>query len=92
MDYKVTHHPERRCFEAECDGYTAELEYRPYEGGIIFTHTYVPEPIEGRGVAACMVKKALKYARAHNLEIRATCSYVIGYLQRHPEEEAESEE
>ncbi len=86
MEYNVTHNEQKNCFETECDGFRAVLQYRPFEGGVVFTHTYVPKPIEGRGVAASLVKNALAYCRENNLKVKAGCSYVASYIKRHPQE------
>ena len=48
-------------------------------------HTGVPPALEGRGIAAAMVRFALSHAREHALKIDPQCSYVRVYMQRHPE-------
>jgi predicted GNAT family acetyltransferase len=49
------------------------------------TSTQVPAAVGGRGIAAELVKAALDYAGAQQLKIQPVCSYVVTYLQRHPE-------
>ena len=48
-------------------------------------HTIVPRPIEGRGIAAALVKAAYAYAIANGMKPKATCSYAVKWLERHPE-------
>lgn len=85
MNYEVTHYPERGRFEIILDGHTGYVEYVPRCDGIDIIHTIVPPPIEGRGVAAALVKAAYEYARANNLKITPSCSYVAVWALRHPE-------
>ena len=42
-------------------------------------------PIEGRGIAATLVKAAYDYALANGMKPKATCSYAVRWLERHPE-------
>lgn len=85
MEYEINHLPETRRFEICIGGETAYEEYIPFEGGIDLAHTFVPKSLEGQGVAAALVRAALDYARIHQLKVKASCSYVIVYLKRHPE-------
>lgn len=73
-------------FVTVVDGQEAELTYARREGAIALTHTYVPPPIEGRGVAAGLVRAALSFARAEDLKVIPACSYVTAYFKRHPQD------
>lgn len=58
-------------------------------GGVMrLTHTEVPPAIEGRGIAAALVRAALAHAEANGLKVEPWCSYVRTYLRRHPETRA----
>ena len=71
-------------FELVEDGGTAIAAYR-LEGGVItFTHTVVPPELEGRGIGGALVSAALENARARGLKVAAACSFVAGYIDRHP--------
>lgn len=85
MEYKVTHHPERRHFETTVEGYTGYVEYRREGDSIEITHTIVPTQIEGRGVASSLVKAAYDYAREKGLSVIPSCSYALAWSRRHPE-------
>lgn len=50
-----------------------------------FNSTHVSPEYEGRGLAAKLVNFALTDAKANGHEIKATCSYVVMYLRKHPE-------
>jgi uncharacterized protein len=49
------------------------------------THTLVPPPIGGRGVAAQLVEAMVADARDQGFKIDPVCSYVDAAFRRHPE-------
>ena len=85
MEYKIQHQPEQKLFKTEVEGRTAFVQYRLLNGGLDIIHTIVPRPLEGQGIAAALVKAAYDYAVANGLKPKATCSYAVAWLQRHPE-------
>ncbi len=73
-------------FYIEMEGKEAVCEYFfKDDNTIVFPHTFVPEELRGRGLAGKLVKKALEFARTHNLKVIPVCSYVKRYLEKHPE-------
>lgn len=74
-----------RAFEFHIDGSVAFINYRQVADSLTLIHTEVPEKIGGRGVAAALVKRTLEYALANGLKVVPRCSYVAGYLKKHPE-------
>jgi predicted GNAT family acetyltransferase len=85
MDFKVEHEPARQRFVARVDGDECVADYRLVGGVMQMTHTGVPPRLEGRGIAAALVKAALAHARANGLRVDPVCSYVRAYMERHPE-------
>lgn len=85
MDYKIIHQPEQKLFKMEVDGRTAFVEYRLLGDSLDIIHTIVPPPIEGRGIAAALVKATYDFALQNGLKPKATCSYAVKWLERHPE-------
>lgn len=85
MSVEVTHRPEQSRFTAEVDGQTAFLTYEQGAGTVAMTHTIVPPEIGGRGVAGDLTAAAVAWARNQDLTIDAQCSYVHGWLAKHPE-------
>lgn len=83
--YEITHLPEEQKFVTEVDGSTGFVEYTLYENYLNITHTFVPHPIEGRGVAAALVKATYTYALTAGFKPQATCSYAVLWLRKHPE-------
>lgn len=87
MEYAITHNREQNRFETVVEGSRAYVEYAPSTDSIRITHTIVPVPIEGRGIAGALTKAVLEYARTANLKVIPICSYVVAYFKRHPEYE-----
>ena len=83
MDVDVVHRPDQDRFEAEVEGETAFLTYHRQGDVVAMTHTIVPRPIEGRGVAARLTRTAVEWARGEGLQIDPQCSYVRAWLSRH---------
>lgn len=83
----VRHDLENHRFELRIEGRTAVAEYRPEGNVMIFTHTWVPPELRGRGIAARLMDTALALARSEGRKIVPQCSYVETYLRRHPEYE-----
>lgn len=63
----------------------AVAEYLRVGDTVIFTHTEVPEDLEGEGVGSRLVRGALERVRAEGLRVRSTCPFVSAFLARHPE-------
>jgi predicted GNAT family acetyltransferase len=72
-------------FETEVDGHMSVADYALEDGRIIFTHTFVPPELRGRGIAEKLVRAALAFAEAEGRRVVAQCSYVEVFLRRHPE-------
>ncbi|MGI6656873.1 MAG: GNAT family N-acetyltransferase [Desulfobulbus sp.] len=73
-------------FELRVDGELALLEYRQQgEDVLVFTHTFVPEALRGRNLAAVLTRFALEEARRLGKKVKPQCSYVDAFMKRHPE-------
>lgn len=72
-------------YELDIDGVTAFANYRLAPGKVIITHTETPPALRGRGVASKLVQGALEKIRADGLKVVAGCSFVVDYLDKHPE-------
>ena len=84
--YVIVHQPEHRRFETEVEGATAFVEYLPFEsGGLNIVHTIVPPRLQGRGIAAALTQAVVEYARERGVPVKASCSYAVAWLLRHPE-------
>jgi predicted GNAT family acetyltransferase len=81
----VAHVPSRSRFELTVDGSTAVLVYEEGESDVALLHTVVPPELEGRGLGSRLAEAAVAWARAQDLEVVPVCSFVQGWLQRHPD-------
>jgi len=82
---QVRHDARAQRFEAQVDGLLCVAEYERIGDVLWMTHTGVPAPVGGRGVAAALVRAALAWAAAEGLKVQPACSYVRAYMHRHPE-------
>jgi len=69
-------------FEATVEGELAVLDYVIRGDVMDITHTGVPVPLRGRGIAAALTEAAIGFAREHELSVNPTCSYAAAYLAR----------
>lgn len=81
----VLHNAEKSRFETTVDGLLARCDYRLHDGVMLIHHTEVPPGLEGRGIAAALVRTAFEHASRERLKVRPLCSYVRAYLARHPQ-------
>jgi predicted GNAT family acetyltransferase len=89
MQIEVVHNQAAERFEAVVEGRLAKANYR-LDGNVMrMVHTEVPRELQGRGIAAALVKAALGHAREHGLKVAPVCSYVRAYMRRHPETAAQ---
>lgn len=85
MSRAIEQNHDRQRFEWTEDGALSILDYRLDDKVLSLTHTEVPAPLGGRGIAADLTKFALDTARSQGWRIRPLCSYTVAYLRRHPE-------
>lgn len=83
--FQVENNPAAGRFEAVVDGQLAQAQYRRVGERILFTHTEVPEQLEGRGIAGQLARAGLDFARAEGLTVVPLCPFIASYIERHPE-------
>jgi predicted GNAT family acetyltransferase len=76
---------DRSRFELAIGGSIAFASYRLSGDRVIITHTETPPALRGRGIASELVKGALALIRADGHKVVAGCSFVVDYLDQHPE-------
>ncbi|MFC7581604.1 GNAT family N-acetyltransferase [Schaalia naturae] len=79
--------PERRRFEAAVGGeFAGFAEYELGPDRVVFTHTEVLPPFEGRGVGSALARHALDRVREDGrLRVVPLCPFIKGWVNRHPE-------
>jgi len=86
MAVEVTDHPEQSQYEARQGAEVAGVAaYQRGEGVITFTHTVVTQAFEGQGVGSALARTMLDDARDHGEAVVPQCSFVAGWIERHPE-------
>ena len=72
-------------FELPLEGAVAVLDYTRRGQVLALNHAGVPPAFEGRGVGSSLVAGALALIRSRGEHVIPRCSFVVAYLQRHPE-------
>ncbi|MFE7810826.1 GNAT family N-acetyltransferase [Streptomyces sp. NPDC057433] len=88
MTVEVGDVPEAKRYEARVDGgpkVAGIAEYIRTAELVAFVHTEVDAEYEGRGVGSALARTALDEACAANLRVLATCPFITGWINRHPE-------
>jgi predicted GNAT family acetyltransferase len=85
---EVRHNERASRFEATVEGLVCFAAYDLVDGVLRINHTSVPARLEGRGIAATIVRFAFDHARANGLRVEPWCSYVRTYMRRHPDTQA----
>lgn len=82
----VTHNVPLHRFEIVTgEAAAAFLSYTCEGTRVIFDHTYVPDELRGRGLAARLVRAALEVARQQHWTIVPRCSYTAAFVKRNHE-------
>jgi predicted GNAT family acetyltransferase len=63
----------------------AIAEYILTPDKIIFTHTEVPEELEGKGIGSALAKYALEAVRGKGRTVFPMCPFFKAYIERHKE-------
>lgn len=83
---EVRHDENEKKFFVHSDGHEAHMTYRYQDDStVVYKHTYVPPELRGGGLAGKIVRTALEWARTENLKVVPTCSFVEGFVRKHPE-------
>ncbi|HYW17356.1 MAG TPA: GNAT family N-acetyltransferase [Allosphingosinicella sp.] len=72
-------------YELEVEGQLALAAYRLGDGRVTFTHTEVPDALEGQGIGSKLVAAALEDVRTKGLKVIPACAFVKHYIEKHPE-------
>ena len=87
--HSLIHNEERHRYEFRLDGGVAYVEYEPAANGRYrLTHTIVPPQFEGQGIGRELVESTLEALREQGVRIIPECTFIIRYIQRHPEWES----
>ena len=48
-------------------------------------HTFVDASLRGQGAAGQLVQAAVEQIKENGGQVQATCSYAVGWLEKHPQ-------
>ena len=85
LSLMITHNEDKNQFELEANNAIAIAAYSRNGDILTFTHTEVPEELEGQGVGTKLIEGALGQVREQGLKIVPICSFVRHYVDTHPE-------
>ena len=80
----ITHNKRMNRFQVIVEERLAVLEYFIEDGKkvIHFTHTEVPDSLNGRGIGTALCSKAISYAQENDYIIVPDCWFVDNYMKR----------
>jgi hypothetical protein len=81
----VRHDASAHRYTAEINGELSFVAYELDGSRMIFTETWTPPALRGRGIAEALVRRALADARQAGRVVVPQCSYVARFLGKHPE-------
>ncbi len=81
----VSHNSANSRYELIEDGHVAYAAYKRDGDVWDFNHTVVPKALGGRGIGTRLVEAALADVRAQGGKVKPSCSFVAGYLEKHPD-------
>ena len=86
-DTQVTNNVERSRFEIHVeDGRLAGFaEYVERNGSRDFVHTVVRDEFEGQGIGGRLARAALDQTREDGIGVVATCPFIKGWIDKHPD-------
>jgi predicted GNAT family acetyltransferase len=87
---QINHDSRAHRLSVELEGQTGLLDYELAGNVMSITHTRVPSPIGGRGVAAELMRSALDLAAANGWTVKPVCSYAVAYMKKHPSRRADA--
>jgi uncharacterized protein len=61
------------------------VQYREKDGRRVLVHTEVDDAFEGQGVGSALARESLEQSLSTGSEVVVTCSFIKGYVERHPE-------
>lgn len=82
---KVVHNAPRTRFEVATESGLAQAQYVRRGETAVFTHTEVPDAVNGQGIGSALVEAALAWARAEGIAVVPSCPFVAAYMSEHPE-------
>jgi len=84
-NYELVHNETECQYEYHIEGHLACVIYKEENGILHLTHTLVPKELGGRGIAGELVKAVMDDIEKRKLKMKPGCSYIVAYVEKHPE-------
>lgn len=84
-NYELVHNEAKSRYEYHIEGHLAYVAYEEENGTLRLIQTSVPKALEGRGIAGALVKDVLEEIEKRALKMKPACSYIVSYVEKHPE-------
>lgn len=86
MSHEVVHSHAECCYRVALEGeFQAVVKYQQQAEVLYITSTRVPDELQGKGYGKVMLESVFAEIERAGLKIVPVCSYVVHYLERHPE-------
>jgi uncharacterized protein len=85
MDNSVTENPAAHRFEMAVGDAIAAAYYRLEDGKVVLTHTEVPQALSGQGIGSKLADGVFRLIRESGRQAVVRCSFMEGWVSRHPE-------
>ncbi|KHA62301.1 GNAT family N-acetyltransferase [Vibrio sp. MarTm2] len=86
MQHSVLFEPELGQFRVHLESeHYATVKFKIEDGVYQITSTRVPDALQGKGYGKVMMEAVLPKLEELDVKIVPVCSYVVHYLDRHPE-------
>ena len=78
-----------RQYEMQVGEHVALVQFRrETDGTVRLLHTEVPAALEGQGIGSRLARGVLDSIRAEGQQVVPQCTFIAGYIERHPEYQA----
>jgi predicted GNAT family acetyltransferase len=85
MDESVTDNPAHSRFELAVGGATALVHYTRHGKALVLDHTEVPPDLSGQGIGSRLAEGVFENLRLTGRKAGVRCSFLLSYLERHPD-------
>lgn len=83
--FEIIQNESKSRFQLSVAGQSAFVDYILIGKKIIYTHTEVPQTLEGSGIGSALAKHVLNFARENTLQVMPLCPFIAEYIRKHSE-------
>jgi predicted GNAT family acetyltransferase len=84
-DVEVVNNEHENRYELKVGDATAVANYQLRGNSIVFTHTEVPDELEGQGIGTSLARAALDDARKRDLVVVPLCPFIREFIETNPD-------